>query len=177
MKTMLVGLLCATWSMVSCAPADNRPPPRTAALGAPAVAGERTSPVDSTLTSATMPKRRSAHHLDATARPTDSNGAYAGRTPWEPASLPKDAMPVRRTPTAADQGTTAEERRITANVRTAMVADTELTLGENVTIVTMGTKVTLVGSVTSTGERTAIKAYAAHTPGVTSVDDQLVVRR
>lgn len=81
-------------------------------------------------------------------------------------------------PTAMDQGTSDAERKITADIRKHLVADGALTfLAKNVTIITIGSKVTLRGAVNSAREKAIIERYAKGQPGVTDVDDQLEVKK
>jgi len=77
-----------------------------------------------------------------------------------------------------DQGSSDEERKITATIRKEVVADSALSFrAKNVTIITMGGKVVLRGAVDSIREKNAIDRYARSTPGVTQVDNELDVRK
>jgi osmotically-inducible protein OsmY len=77
-----------------------------------------------------------------------------------------------------DQGSSDGERKVTATIRKAVVADPDLSFSaKNVTIITMGGKVVLRGAVNSIHEKNAIDRYARSTPGVTEVDNELDVKK
>jgi hyperosmotically inducible protein len=79
--------------------------------------------------------------------------------------------------TPTDQGG-GPDRDITANVRKAVVGDSTLSFdAKNVKIITQGGKVTLRGPVKSDAEKSSIEAKAKAVSGVTSVDDQLEVKK
>lgn len=102
-----------------------------------------------------------------------------------PAALVADTTPTttarpddspRLTPIS--QGNSAAETTITARIRRNVMADSSLGfIAKNVMIITVGTKVTLRGSVNSDRERGTIEGYAKYTPGVTDVDDQIQVNK
>lgn len=79
-------------------------------------------------------------------------------------------------PTAMDQSESAEDLEITRQIRAAVVRDSSLSFGaRNVTIITSGAVVTLRGDVSSNEEREAIDRHAHEAPGVSRVDNMLVV--
>ena len=79
--------------------------------------------------------------------------------------------------TPMDQGGGAD-RDITAAVRKAVVADSALSYdAKNVKIITQAGKVTLRGPVKTDAEKTSIEGKAKAVSGVTSVDDQLEVKK
>ena len=79
--------------------------------------------------------------------------------------------------TPMDQGGGAD-RDITAAIRRSVVADKALSFtAKNVKIITVGGKVTLRGPVKSDDEKSAIEAKAKAAPGVSSVDNQLEVKK
>ena len=79
-----------------------------------------------------------------------------------------------RTVTPGDQGGSAADRELTANIRKAIVDDDSLsTNAHNVKIVTNNGVVTLRGPVKSESERATIVAKAQHVAGVKRVDNQL----
>ena len=79
--------------------------------------------------------------------------------------------------TPMDQGGGAD-RDITAAIRRAVVGDKALSFtAKNVKIITVGGKVTLRGPVKSDEEKSAIEAKAKAAPGVSSVDNQLEVKK
>ena len=80
--------------------------------------------------------------------------------------------------TVMDQGESMQERHITQNVRLLLMGDDGLSFrAKNVRIITVGSRVTLLGEVGSTDERAAVEMYAVRTPGVTTVDDRLLVAK
>jgi len=75
-----------------------------------------------------------------------------------------------------DQGNSAAETKITANIRKEIMGDNAVSFtAKNVQIITVGTKVTLRGPVKNGTERTAIEGIAKHTAGVSDVDNQLEI--
>jgi hyperosmotically inducible protein len=79
--------------------------------------------------------------------------------------------------TPMDQGG-GGDRDITAAIRRSVVADKALSFtAKNVKIITVGGKVTLRGPVKSDEEKSAIEAKAKAAPGVSSVDNQLEVKK
>ena len=79
--------------------------------------------------------------------------------------------------TPMDQGGGAD-RDITAAIRRAVVGDKALSFtAKNVKIITVGGKVTLRGPVKSEDEKSAIEAKAKAANGVSSVDNQLEVKK
>ena len=78
--------------------------------------------------------------------------------------------------TATDQGNSKAELEITAAIRRALVSSSTLSFGaKNAKVITTGTKVTLKGTVKSDVERAEIVRLARAAPGVTEVDDQLLI--
>ena len=87
----------------------------------------------------------------------------------------RDRNDASLTPT--DQGGGAD-RDITAAVRKSVVGDSALSFdAKNVKIITQAGKVTLRGPVKTAAEKTSIEAKAKAVSGVTSVDDQLEVKK
>ena len=79
--------------------------------------------------------------------------------------------------TPMNQGNSPAELGITASIRKGVMRDGTLSFtAKNVKIITVGTTVTLRGSVKSDAERTTIESLARQTAGVTAVDDQLEVK-
>lgn len=77
---------------------------------------------------------------------------------------------------AAEQGSSVAEKEITATIQQGIQADEALKgTGQDVKVVTAGTKVTLRGPVSSGQAKLAIAAIATRTAGVTEVDNQLQV--
>jgi hyperosmotically inducible protein len=80
------------------------------------------------------------------------------------------------TQTAGDQAENETDRKISANVREAVVADNGLSMNaHNVKIITSGGTVTLRGPVKSSEEKAAIESKTKHVAGVTRVDNLLEI--
>ncbi|MDB4996421.1 MAG: hypothetical protein JWM74_3853 [Myxococcaceae bacterium] len=80
--------------------------------------------------------------------------------------------------TPVDQGNSDSELKITAAIRKGVVGDKSLGFNaKNIKIITVGSKVTLRGPVSSDQERSNIEARAKATPGVTEVDNQIEVKK
>jgi hyperosmotically inducible protein len=83
----------------------------------------------------------------------------------------------RGTTTPLDQGSSAAETNITADIRKGIMADDTLSFtGKNVKVITVGNKVTLRGPVKTDQAKLAIAAIATRTAGVSEVDNQLEVK-
>jgi hyperosmotically inducible protein len=83
-----------------------------------------------------------------------------------------------QTLTPGDQGESAADRELTANVRKAIVADDALSMNaHNVKIITRNGVVTLRGPVKSASERSSVAAKAQKVAGVKSVDNQLEIEK
>lgn len=79
-------------------------------------------------------------------------------------------------PTAMDQSESAEDLEITRQIRAAVIGDSSLSFSaRNCTIITSDAVVTLRGDVSSNQERESIDRHAHEAPGVTRVDNMLVV--
>jgi osmotically-inducible protein OsmY len=80
------------------------------------------------------------------------------------------------TQTSGDQAENETDRKISANVREAVVADNGLSMNaHNVKIITSGGTVTLRGPVKSSEEKAAIESKAKQVAGVTRVDNLLEI--
>ena len=76
--------------------------------------------------------------------------------------------------TPMDQGTSAEDVRITQSVRQALTSSDTLSVdARNVKIITRDGVVTLRGQVKNEAEKSAVAMAAKRTAGVKRVDDQL----
>ena len=83
-----------------------------------------------------------------------------------------------QTLTPGDQGQSAADREVTANVRKAIVADDALSMNaHNVKIITRNGVVTLRGPVKSASERSTVAAKAQKVAGVKSVDNKLEIEK
>jgi hyperosmotically inducible periplasmic protein len=81
------------------------------------------------------------------------------------------------TKTSGDQSNSAEDTKITADVRRAIVKDTSLTMtAKNVKIITAGGTVTLRGPVYSAEEKTKIEQLAAAAANGAKIDNQLEIK-
>lgn len=79
--------------------------------------------------------------------------------------------------TPMDQGGSEGDRKITQQIRQAVMKDGSLSFtAKNAKIITIDGKVTLRGPVNSAAERSAIEAAAKAVAGVTRVDNQLEVK-
>jgi hypothetical protein len=79
--------------------------------------------------------------------------------------------------TPVNQGNAETDRKITAAVRRAVVADRHLSLtAKNIKVITQYGKVTLRGTVKSDTEKAKIEQHVKDVSGVTEVDDQLEVK-
>jgi osmotically-inducible protein OsmY len=81
------------------------------------------------------------------------------------------------TSTPVQQGNSKAELAITASIHRDLARSRSLSAtAKTVKVITYGTTVTLRGPVSSDTDRTTIENLARQTPGVTDVDDQLVVK-
>ena len=82
-----------------------------------------------------------------------------------------------KTLTPMDQGPSEGDRKITQQIRQAVVKDGSLSFtAKNVKIITINGKVTLRGPVKTDAERSAIEAAAKSVAGAGQVDNQLEVK-
>ena len=78
--------------------------------------------------------------------------------------------------TPMDQGRSAADRELTAQIRQAIVSDDEMSIqAQNVKIITIDGSVTLRGPVESAAEKATVAAKAKQIAGVKHVDDQLEI--
>ena len=83
-----------------------------------------------------------------------------------------------QTLTPGDQGESAADREVTANVRKAIVADDALSMNaHNVKIITQNGVVTLRGPVENAAEKSSVAAKAQKVAGVKRVDNQLEIEK
>jgi osmotically-inducible protein OsmY len=81
-------------------------------------------------------------------------------------------------PTASDQTENEADRKITQQIREAVVKDDALsTSAKNVTIVTIDGKVTLRGAVKNQSEKQKIADRAKKVAGVKNIDNQIAVKQ
>ena len=108
-----------------------------------------------------------------------TSAAVAGLTACEKPSDSATSTPKPQTaaPTPMDQGESESDRRISADIRKAVLAQEGLSVNaQNCKIICRDGVVTLRGVVASESESQVIQAKAASVPGVTSVSNQLEVR-
>ncbi len=80
--------------------------------------------------------------------------------------------------TPLDQGGSESDRKLTQQVRQAVMSDGTLSFtAKNVKIITVNGKVTLRGPVNTAEERASIEAAARKIAGATQVDNQLEVKK
>ena len=103
--------------------------------------------------------------------------------PSVPTSEPDNSRSNRRDRNVAsltpmDQGTSTEDRRMTQQIRQAIVKNSSLSFNaKNVKVITINGKVTLRGPVNSDTERSTIDAAAKKIAGETQVENQLEIRK
>ncbi len=121
--------------------------------------------------------------MPAGAQPVHTTSGYVptppvtSGSPLSPPRAPAAAGGGKVTLTPLSQGKSANELRITADIRKALMSDTSLSsAAQNAEIITVGTTVTLRGSVSSVGERFAVEHRAYQAFGVTDVVNQLDVK-
>jgi hyperosmotically inducible periplasmic protein len=104
-------------------------------------------------------------HIDATASQPDNSRVNS-----------RDKGGSTLTP--MDQGPSEGDRKITQQVRQAVMKDGSLSFtAKNVKIITINGKVTLRGPVKTDQERSAIEAAAKQVAGATQVDNQIEVKK
>jgi len=116
----------------------------------------------------------------ALADPDAKQGAAPARTDRPESTKKTDGDQERSGSTlgAVDQGNSSAETKITADIRKQLVVSDTLSLAaKNVKVITTGSKVTLRGTVKSEQEKAEIEGIARGIDGVTSVDNQLEVKK
>ena len=105
-----------------------------------------------------------------------ASSAIAG--PYDADNTGKNVRDRGDTVTPTDQGENAADRTVTANIRTAIVDNDNLsTDAKNVKIVTRDGHVTLRGPVKTPEEKATIASTAERVAGVKRVDNQLEIER
>ena len=146
----------------SSAPVAKTTPPRTANRAAAPVA-KKTKPAP---TAAPTPTVAPA--------PTVVPAVYVASSASDDSTVHEHVADV---PTVLSQGNSVAELKITAGIRRAVLFDFSLGFGaRNIQIITMGTKVTLRGVVSSEHERSTIESHAKQQAGVSAVDDLITVK-
>jgi hypothetical protein len=196
-----LGILAAGALAAACASNDN-PPPASAATVEQASStptnGPGFAPVADDGTASSPADAHSAANTAPTQKPTNGfTGAdsQAANTPAQPVSNAA-ALPAQdstagapdnsrvnardrsgKTLTPMDQGPSEGDRKITQQIRQAVVKDGSLSFtAKNVKIITINSKVTLRGPVKSEAERSSIEAAAKNVAGVAQVDNQLEIK-
>ena len=81
------------------------------------------------------------------------------------------------TRTSGDQSNSPEDVRVTADIRRAIVKDSSLSVtAQNIKIITVNARVTLLGPVNTAEEKTKIAQLAKSVAGNARVDNQLEVK-
>ena len=148
----------------------------------PAAAIVTTHPSSYTETKATDIDDSTATSVNASP-PVSTAEASTSAQPSVPTSEPDNTRSNRRdrngaSVTPMDQGTSTEDRRITQQIRQAIVKNSSLSFNaKNVKVITLNGKVTLRGPVNSDEERSTIDAAAKKIAGETQVENQLEIRK
>jgi len=114
---------------------------------------------------------------------TASNVAASPAEPPAPVAAPDNSRVNKRDKdgqqlTPMDQGGSEGDRKITQQIRQAVMKDGSLSFtAKNVKIITINGKVTLRGPVNTAAERSAIEAAAKSAAGVSQVDNQLDIKK
>ncbi len=121
---------------------------------------------------------RSSSSTTGTSRPaTSTTGAPSTSSPNADNTSRNKTDRDSSAPTPLDQGMSAEDTRITADIRKAILADSSMSMNaQNCKVITNKGVVTLRGPVASETEKSAIESKAKSVAGVTSVDNQLEVK-
>src|SRR3954470_5518475 len=164
----------AAENQVAPQPAPNLTPPSESAhndtsTGTWGSSANGSTGVDTTSgNAAAAPADRSAEPRDR-AQPTRPGGAADNTRINE-----RDRSGATLTP--MDQGSSEADRKITSDIRKALMSDGNLSFtAKNVKIITIDGKVTLRGPVKTAAERTAIEAAARRVTG--NIDSQLEVSK
>jgi hyperosmotically inducible periplasmic protein len=188
MRTILLAsALCAA---AACNAAEDTPPaqaPTTTAMLVPLTPAQpavpTTAPAAPTSTEASSDKTGYVRTTPSRGSPNDSTWTAAPEVATPSTDVPgRDNTRVNQrdrqgTLTPMDQGSSSDEIRITASIRKSLMADGSLSfMAKNVKVITVGTKVTLRGTVKNADERTTIERRARDAAGVSDVDDQLEVK-
>jgi hyperosmotically inducible periplasmic protein len=195
-----LAVLAAGALAAACASNDNPPPASAATVeqassrptsgpGFAPVANDGTAsaPADARWGSSTAPMQKPANGFTgadsppATTPPPVSNAAALPARDTT-ASAPDNSRVNARdkggqTLTPMDQGPSEGDRKITQQIRQAVVKDGSLSFtAKNVKIITINGKVTLRGPVKTDAERSSIEAAAKNVAGVAEVDNQLEIK-
>lgn len=142
------------------------------------------SPASGTTTNNTTTTGTSNDRSDNTTTNTSSTSTTAGTAAAPAAGTKPDNTAVNKrdrddkTLTPMDQGESEADRKITQQVRQAVMKDGSLSFSaKNVKIITINGKVTLRGSVKNAEERAAIERAAAQVAGTGRVDSQLEIAK
>ncbi len=118
-----------------------------------------------------------------TADPTVGNAAASPAQNSAPGPAPDNSRVNERDRdahalTPMDQGSSEGDRKITQQIRQAVMKDGSLSFtAKNIKIITINGKVTLRGPVKTDAERSAIEAAAKSVAGATQIDNQLEVKK
>ena len=196
MKPLLLIVATTVTTLAACN--DNRhvDDPSTAAMNtAPVTTAPSPDPMSTPtapVSTATAPVTTSTTRMTDVA-PNDTGPtstkpnapAGAASTPAPPVTNPNadnsgnNATPAgARGLTAGDQGGSEGDRKITQQIRQAVMGDKALSfMAKNVKIITINGKVTLKGPVKSDQERAAIETAAKRVAGDAQVDNQIEIKK
>lgn len=188
MNTKLIALTC-TLTAAACGNSSARPA-QDASSGTSAAATNQ-SPIATVVQPVSVTSNDAVEPHATDDKPATGASAYVAAAPPTPivaktsgvADGTKNAENTKTnsrdrqdTLTPMNQGNSAAETTITANIRKGIVGDKTVSFtGKNVKIVTIGTRVTLRGPVKSDTERATIEGIAKRTAGVSDVDNQLEI--
>ena len=197
-----LGILAIGTLAAACS--SNSPPPAASAASVDAASNTPSTNADGAAavhdeTLASASDNRAAT-TGATGTGTSANAAQSGAATSAPSpAVPPSnaaAMPAQNPPSTApdntrintrdrdskaltpmDQGGSEGDRKITQQIRQAVMKDGSLSFtAKNVKIITINGKVTLRGPVKTDAERSSIEAAAKNVAGVAQVDNQLEIK-
>lgn len=191
MNTQVIALTCAL-TAVACGSQSTRPAQdATSDADATATADGSTATASQPVVATTQPLTATTDNTVETTATGDRKAPYVATKPAIPAveanprvaDEPKNADNTKTNTrdrheslTPMDQGNSAAETKITADIRKGILGDKTVSFnGKNVKVITIGSKVTLRGPVKDDKERIAIGAIAKRTAGVSDVDNQLEI--
>ncbi len=195
MKTLIIALTCSLIA-AACGSSSTRPAhdatsgpeatastqSNTAAAAQPALATSQSAyaTADTTVETRAMPdKRANGASPYANKKPVttaiEANPGVADETK-NADNTKTNTRDRHNSLTPMDQGNSAAETKITANIRKGIIGEKDVSFtGKNVKIITVGTRVTLRGPVKDDKERAVIEGIAKRTAGVSDVDNQLEI--
>ena len=140
------------------------------------------TPVHQAVTPSAAPPAQPQHADAAREVPVSNAAASPAQAPAAVAAPDNSRVNARdtggKTLTPMDQGGSESDRKLTQQIRQAVMKDGSLSFtAKNVKIITINGKVTLRGPVKTDAERSAIEAAAKSAAGANQVDSQLEVKK